>query len=88
MGSQHIAQARAAIQRSRRRAQIAEADADASGELLDVLLDLVADRVIDGMRDRGWIEFHHERPSATTNPQRSPEKTATATPTSDLGYTS
>jgi hypothetical protein len=87
MGSQHIAQARAAIQRSRRRAQIAEADAEASGELLDVLLDLVADRVIDGMRDRGWIEFHHERPTTTT-PQRSPEETATATPTSGPGYTS
>jgi hypothetical protein len=69
MGRQeHLAQVSAAMQRARRRAQLAEADADASGELLDTLLDLVAERVIDGLRDRGWVEFHLERPGTASTP--------------------
>jgi len=70
---EHLAQVGAAIQRTRRRAQVAEADADASGELLDTLLDLVAERVIVGLRERGWIEFHRDRPTDTSPTQRSPQ---------------
>ncbi|WP_228516849.1 hypothetical protein, partial [Curtobacterium flaccumfaciens] len=62
----------------------AEQAANQTDDLLDTVLDLIADRVIEGLRDRGWVEFHRDRPTsaapATTRP-------APTNPTSTEGNT-
>lgn len=49
----------------RHRAREAEANAADADQLLDTLLGLVADQVIERMRDQGWIEFHRLQPEQT-----------------------
>lgn len=57
--------ARREAARWRTRTRDAEHAAAESDHLLDTVLDLIADRVIEEIRERGWIEFHRTPPPGT-----------------------
>lgn len=64
----------------RTRARDAEEAAADAEQHLDTILGLIADKVIDGLRDRGWVEFHRDRPTHTAPPTPNPDGTP-STPT-------